>query len=573
MKAKAFIPVAICGALSLILCAPAWPQAATAAAMTTGASASLAGASARTGTKVAAAISASHRMPFGGAAAHMQAGTTPPAVSPAVTPATFAESANDLYVTVGKTVLVDTAQPISRVAVGLGGIAVAQVISATEIMINGKAPGQTSLIIWNNNGGRQFFNVTVQPDMLVTEDEAAALRRELRINLPDQAVDVSIEGGHIFLRGTVKNLTDAKRAVEIASTSGKVVNLLNVDVPPSKPQILLKVRFASVDLTRAKQLGINLFSLGLGNTVGGITTGQFSPPTITGCQGAIGICGSQAQAAFPQDLNILAYFSGLNGGASIQALETEGVVQVLAQPNLVTEDGKEASFLAGGEYPYPVVQGGAAGTPASVTIEFKRYGISLDFIPTILPNNSIHLQVAPQVSALDYSNEIQIQGFTVPGITTRQVNTEVDLRNGESFVIGGLLSQNVTQTFERIPFISSVPILGKFFQSIQRTKDDTELLVVVTPDIVKPIAANTPLPALKEPIKFLPPNTKIPMHTPIAKNAAKTLPPAPSTMPVEKLVQSMKPEKPLKTQATSGYSQNAGTAGGGAGVGMSGGAP
>ena len=503
----------------------------------------------------------------------MQAGTTPPAVSPAVTPATFAESANDLYVTVGKTVLVDTAQPISRVAVGLGGIAVAQVISATEIMINGKAPGQTSLIIWNNNGGRQFFNVTVQPDMLVTEDEAAALRRELRINLPDQAVDVSIEGGHIFLRGTVKNLTDAKRAVEIASTSGKVVNLLNVDVPPSKPQILLKVRFASVDLTRAKQLGINLFSLGLGNTVGGITTGQFSPPTITGCQGAIGICGSQAQAAFPQDLNILAYFSGLNGGASIQALETEGVVQVLAQPNLVTEDGKEASFLAGGEYPYPVVQGGAAGTPASVTIEFKRYGISLDFIPTILPNNSIHLQVAPQVSALDYSNEIQIQGFTVPGITTRQVNTEVDLRNGESFVIGGLLSQNVTQTFERIPFISSVPILGKFFQSIQRTKDDTELLVVVTPDIVKPIAANTPLPALKEPIKFLPPNTKIPMHTPIAKNAAKTLPPAPSTMPVEKLVQSMKPEKPLKTQATSGYSQNAGTAGGGAGVGMSGGAP
>jgi pilus assembly protein CpaC len=180
-----------------------------------------------------------------------------------------------------------------------------------------------------------------------------------------------------------------------------------------------------------------------------------------------------------------------------------------------------------------------------VSIEFKEYGIRLNFIPTITPQGTIHLQVAPEVSALDYSNEVQISGFTVPGITTRTVNTEVDLRDGQSFVIGGLLDNSVTQTFDKIPFLGDIPILGKFFQSIQRTKNNTELIVIVTPEIVAPIPAGAPTPELHYPIPYMASNSNIPMHGPDAKTAENTLAPTPETIPVEKLIDSMKAEKPL----------------------------
>ena len=180
-------------------------------------------------------------------------------------------------------------------------------------------------------------------------------------------------------------------------------------------------------------------------------------------------------------------------GADISALETKGVVQVLAEPNVMATNGKEASFLAGGEFPYPVVQGTTGGT-AAVTIEFKEYGIRLNFIPTITPRGTIRLQVAPEVSALDYTNEANISGFEVPGITTRRVNTEVELADGESFMIGGLLDKTTTDTFQKIPFLGDIPILGKLFQSELKTKNDTELIVIVTPEIVSPFPAGATLP-------------------------------------------------------------------------------
>ncbi|MGH9599979.1 MAG: type II and III secretion system protein family protein [Terracidiphilus sp.] len=485
------------------------------------------------------------------------------AAAPASEPAaTFQDSTNDLYVTVGKTVLVDCARPIVRVAIGLGDVAEATAVTPTEIMVDGKVPGQTSLIIWDNLGGRQFFNVTVRPSSAITTDNLDGVRRELRIELPGQPVRINMENNHIFLRGTVKDLNDSARAVEIASTAGKVVNMLNVDVPRSEPQILLKVRFASVDRSRARQLGINFFTLGLANAVGGLTTGQFSPPSITSCTGTGGICSGPYQATISQGLNLMAYFPGLGAGATIQALETKGVVQVLAEPNLVAADGKEASFLAGGEYPYPVVQGTSAGGSTAVTIQFKEYGIRLNFIPTITPRGTIRLQVAPEVSALDYTNEVQISGFEVPGITTRSVNTEVELANGESFMIGGLLDKSISSTLEKIPFLSSIPILGKFFESTSHTKNDTELIVIVTPEIVSPIPAGTPPPHLNMPEAFMPPNSNIPMHTPDAKTPANT--PPPPTMPVEKLIESMKPEQPLVIQGATGGFGTGSTTGSGA---------
>lgn len=461
------------------------------------------------------------------------------------------DSTNDLSVTVGKTVLVDTGAPIARVGIGLGGFAEIHGVSPTEIMVMGKAPGETSLIIWDIHGGREFFNVTVHAPATVTNDTLDAVRRELRTELPGQSIKVTFDNNNVFLRGTVSDLTSSERAVQIASTSGsKVVNLLDVNVPATEPQILLKVRFVSVDRSIEKQLGINLFDLGLGNAYGGVTTTQFSPPSIGagssgGSGGSGGFSSPGGTASVSNDLNLLAYFPGLKSGATIEALETKGLLETLAEPNLLAKNGHEASFLAGGEFPYPVVQGASGGIGGAVTIEFKEYGIRLTFIPTITPQGTIRLQVAPEVSALDYSHEVTISGFTIPGLTNRKVNTEVELKDGQGFILGGLLDNEETQSFQKIPFLGDIPILGKLFQSMTRTKTNTELMIMVTPEVVAPIPAGQELPSLNYPAKFLPPNSNVALHNPDGKTPDNTLAPAATVIPVETLIDSMKPEKPL----------------------------
>ena len=462
------------------------------------------------------------------------------------------DSTNELAVAVGKTVLIDTARPIQRVSIGLGDVAEAAAVNPTEIMINGKAPGETSLIIWDTRGGRQFFNVTVRPSSAVTTDNLDAIRRELALELPGNSLKVTSENNMVFLRGTVKDLSASARAVQIASTGGKVVNLLNVNVPAADPQILLKVRFASVDRSKEKQLGINVFSTGLGNTLAGINTGQFSPPLVSA-----GASGAAATASVSNELNLFAFFPGLNVGATIEALETKGVVELLAEPNVLAVNGKEASILAGGEYPYPVAQASSGGS-AAITIMFKEYGIRLSFIPTITPRGTIRLQLAPEVSALDFTNAVEISGFEVPAITSRKVKTEVELSDGQSFVVGGLLDKTESETFQKIPFIGDIPFLGKFFQSMTRTKNDTELIVIVTPEIVNPIGAGSALPELKYPTPFLPTNSGIPMHNPDDKNPNNTPAPPPTSIPVEKLIESMKPEAPLVIEGAGGFGSASG---------------
>jgi pilus assembly protein CpaC len=196
-----------------------------------------------------------------------------------------------------------------------------------------------------------------------------------------------------------------------------------------------------------------------------------------------------------------------------------------------------------------------------VTIQFKEYGVRLNFIPTVTPRGTIRLQVAPEVSTLDFTTGIQIGGFDVPGLDTRKVNTEVELADGQSFAIGGLLNNSDNETYQKIPFLGDIPILGKFFQSIQKTKTNTELIVIVTPEIVAPIEAGDALPEPKFPKKFLPPNSGIPMNTPDAKNASNTPVPAPPALPVEKLIDSLKPEKTLVIDSASGTFGGAGSAG------------
>ena len=479
------------------------------------------------------------------AGAGLQAQTAPPLSQPAGP--SIQDSTNDLSVAVGKTVLVDCQWPVARVSIGLGEVAEVHATSPSEIMVEGKALGETSLIIWDTHGGRQFFNVTVRASTTGLNDSLDAIRRELRAELPGDNLKVSSENGSIFLRGTVKDLNGSSRAVKIASMGGKVVNLLNVNVPASEPQILLKVKFISVDRSKESQMGINLFNLGAGNFVGGVTTSQFTPPGITLPVGGLPVAITNGSG-----LNLSGFYPALGLGATIMADETKTGSQVLAEPNLMAANGKEASFLAGGEYPYPMVQGGTAGSAPAVTIMFKEYRVRLNFIPTITPRGTIRLQVAPEVSALDFSDEVEISGFVVPAITIRKVNTEVELAEGQSFVIGGLLDNTESDTFMKIPFLGDIPILGKFFQSMQKTKANTELIVIVTPEIVAPIPVGDPLPSLKFPAKFLPPNSGIPMNNPDAKTAANTPAPAPPTIPIEKLIESMRPETPLMIEGATG---------------------
>jgi pilus assembly protein CpaC len=474
------------------------------------------------------------------AGAGLRAQTSP---SPSEPAASTQDSANDLSVAVGKTVLVDTTWPIKRVAIGMSEIAEVHAANPNEIIVNGKTPGETSLIVWDTHGGRQFFNVTVRASATASNDSLDSIRRELRTELPGQPLKISLENGNIFLRGTVKDLDSSSRAMKIASTGGKVVNLLNVNVPPSDPQVLLKVRFMSLDRSKAKQLGINIFSLGALNTVGGISTGQYSPPTISS-----GSSTSSATATFSNELNMLVLEpGGLPFGIDIESLETKGVTQVLAEPNIVAMNGKQASFLAGGEYPYAFASG--LGT---VSVEFKEYGVRLNFLPTITPRGTVRLQVAPEVSSLDFANAITISGYEIPAIATRKMKTEVELSDGQSFVIGGLLDNRDTESYQKIPVLGDIPILGKFFQSMSKNRTNTELIVLATLEIVAPIQAGDPLPAVKYPTKFLPPNSGIPMNTPDAKTAANTPAPAPPTISVEKLIDSMKPETPLIVQGEGG---------------------
>ncbi len=470
---------------------------------------------------------------------------------------TTQDSSNDLSVSVGKSVVLDLAKPITRIVVGLGDFAEAIAMSPTQVLVNGKAPGETTLILWDASGGRQFFNVTVRASNFVSNDRLESLRRELRAELPGQPLKVSEEDGNIFLRGTVRDLNSSERAVTIAATAGKVVNLLNVDVPAGDPQILLKVRFESVDRTKENQLGLNLFSTGAANTIGSVSTGGFSPPTLTLPNGS-----GSTTVSLTNALQLFAFYPGINLGATIEALETRGLVETLAEPNVLAENGKQASFLAGGQFPYPVAQGAGAGSGAVITIQFKDYGVRLNFIPTITPRGTIRLQVAPEVSALDYSNSVTISGFTVPAITMRRVKTEVELQDGQSFAIGGLLDNTESETFLKIPFLGDIPILGRFFQSLQRTKNNTELIVIVTPEIVNPIPAGAPLPEPKFPAAFLPPNSAVPMHNPDTRTAETTPAPPPATMPVEQLIESMKPEKTLNDQS-GGMSSSGGGGGGG----------
>ncbi|HUE21832.1 MAG TPA: pilus assembly protein N-terminal domain-containing protein [Bryobacteraceae bacterium] len=397
----------------------------------------------------------------------------------------------DLAVTVGMSLILDTPADLRRVSVANGDLAEALAVNPREVLINGKAPGETSVILWQQDGVRTMYDLTVRQNTA----RITAVQAQLKRGLPGQDVSLDFENDTVFLRGTVKDLSSAERAAGMAATLGKVVNLLRVDVPAVEPQILLHVKFADVDRAATTSFGVNLLSTGAGNTIGQVTTGQFGPAVPN-------VQGSAVQFTLSDALNIFLFRKDLNLGTLIQALEASNLLQMLAEPNVLAINGKPASFVAGGEFPFPVVQGGSAA--GAVTIQFREYGVRINFLPVVTPRGTIRLQVAPEVSSLDYANALQFQGYTIPALATRRVQTQVELESGQSFVIAGLLDNTITDSLNKIPGIGDIPLLGKLFQSRSRTRSNSELMILITPELVRPIPAGAALPEVRGPQEYLP---------------------------------------------------------------------
>jgi pilus assembly protein CpaC len=448
--------------------------------------------------------------------------------------------ARELALTVGKSLIVNSAAPIERVAVGFGEIVDARAVGPKEVLLSAKAAGETSLVIWQEGGNKLFFDVNVRPNTSNLRAKIETVRRQIQEQLPGQGINVTFENDSVFLTGRAKDMVSVERATAIASVVGKVVNLLYVDVPPTAAQILLKVQFATVDRSSSTELGLNLISTGATNTIGRVTTGQFSPPNVA-------VPPNQRPTVTLTDaLNFFLFRPDLNLGATIKALQTRGLFEVLAEPNVLAINGKEASFLAGGEFPYPILQGGGGGLGA-VTIAFREFGVRINFLPVITPRGTIRLDVAPEVSALDYTSGLNFQGFTIPGLITRRVQTEIELQSGQSFAIGGLLDKRLQETVEKVPLLSSVPLLGKLFQSRAVSRQNTELLVIVTPEVVRPIPEGQALPRLDIPVPLQ--GGDVAPRTPGIKTTGPVpvTPPAPS-IPVETLIESIRQQSGMKLQ-------------------------
>ena len=445
----------------------------------------------------------------------------------------------ELNLVSGKSLVLDSPSEIVRASVADPAVVEAVGVSPTEVLLNGKSPGQTSVILWQKSGNRLFFDVTVRPRPQGEDKRIDVLRRELEKALAGQEIQFDVEGDTIYLHGAVDSLAAAERAAAIAGSlmgkDARVVNLLEVAVPETDPQVLLKVRFAEVDRSALQELGANFLSTGAGNTIGSVTTGQFTPPRFTGDVAGGTFTLSDA-------LNVFLFRPDLDLAATIKALQQRKMIEVLAEPNVLAANGKDASFLAGGEFPYPVVQGGGVGGNVFVTIQFREFGIRLAFTPYLTSRGSIRLRVDPEVSALDYANGLQFQGFNIPALSVRRVSTEIELEDRQAFAIAGLLDNRLTETVSKIPGLGDIPLLGALFRSRSVNKAKTELLVLVTPEIVQPIPAGQNTPELSLSGRFLKEGAAEAPRTPGVEATGK--PEArKKTVPVEVLKEEQRLEK------------------------------
>ncbi len=408
---------------------------------------------------------------------------------------------------VGRSTVVSAGSPIARVSLTSADVADALVTSPSELLINGKMPGTISMFVWDRSGGIKRYEIIVQRDL-------SRLSEQYKDLFPNEQIEVQSNGRNIVLSGTVSNKDIIDRAINLASgyvdKKEEVVTLLKLQEGAPTNQVLLRVRFAEVSRTALTELGVGLFTspLGINNTIARSSTDQVPTPTWkdqewTKAGNSFGdeVTSVSGKFSVSDFLNLFLFNAKYDLGVAIKALQTRGLFESLAEPNLVAESGKEASFLAGGEFPVPIAQG--SGASLAYSVMFKEFGVRLSFTPTVV-GNRVHLKVKPEVSTLDFGNAVQLSGFRIPALSTRRTETELELNNGQTFAIAGLLNSNMTQTMQKIPGIGDIPILGVLFKSKAAQKGRTELVVMITPEILPNNSGGVTreLPRLQEP--FLP---------------------------------------------------------------------
>lgn len=403
--------------------------------------------------------------------------------------------------TAGRSTVLATDFDITRIAVTNPAIADAVVVQPREVLIDGKSAGTVSLIIWGTTARRQYD--------LVVEPAVTTLQQRLATLFPGEDIQVSVNDEAIVLSGRVSSTDVMLRAGEIASASAsksKIVNLLQLPTGQPSQQVMLQVRFAEVNRRAVSELGASLFTtpLGFHNNLGRITTQQFAAPVYdnlekTATNGELTSVSGEME--FSDYLNLFIMNWKYDIGAVVRALKSRGFFQSLAEPNLIAYNGQKASFLAGGEFPVPVIQ----GISNQVTIDWKEFGVRLEFTPTIA-GDVIRLHVKPEVSSLDFNNGLTLSGFRIPSLITRRAETEVELRDGQSFAIAGLLNNLSQENAAAVPWLSSIPIIGNLFKSKANSAERTELLVLITPQLVRPLEPDevpplptTPRPFIKNP--------------------------------------------------------------------------
>jgi pilus assembly protein CpaC len=436
----------------------------------------------------------------------------------------------DVDLLVGRSTILNIGAPIARVSLTVPDIADAMVTTPSQLLIHGKQPGTISLFVWDRAGAIKTFEVKVRRDL-------TPLVGHFKQLFPTENITVMGSGKDVVLSGTVGSKYVVDKASDIASgyvdKKENVVNLLQVKEGVASNQVMLRVRFAEVSRNALQEVGVSLFADNKNSRwFGRTTTQQFAAPyfDLNHPSAALG-----DTLVFSDYLNLFLFDAKNSIGGVVKALQTKGVFQSLAEPNLIALNGKEATFLAGGEFPYPVPQGNFG----AFTIHFKEYGVRLKFTPTVLGSDLINLKLAPEVSSLDFANAVVIEGFRIPALTSRRTETEIELRDGQTFAIAGLMNNSALSSMLKVPGIGDIPVLGLLFKSRAYQKDQTELVVMVTPHIVRRDSPGVSegLPSLVEPYLGAP-NKTLPNPDPYvgsprypANRPAPTPAPAPAPAP------------------------------------------
>jgi pilus assembly protein CpaC len=384
------------------------------------------------------------------------------------------------HITVGRSLFIDTKRRLARIYITDPEILDSYTASPNQVVVTAKKAGATTMIIWDESGEAKTY--------LISSDlNVEMLRESLKQALPQVNIKATGNEGRVVLTGTVDTRAQADAAVKIASIYTKEVSDAMVINSAGIKQVRLEVKIVEVDRSKLAQFGFNFFGSG-GQNPSSTTTGQY--PSTLGTTVANGV----KTVTVNNPLNFSIYLNRFNIGATLQDLETMQLAQILAEPNITTLSGQKADFLAGGEFPFPIVQSSSTGAPV-VTLMFKPYGVKLAFTPIVNNDGTIELTVAPEVSALDYTNAVTISGYTIPAISTRRAETQVVLKSGETFAISGLIDKRTTDLYSKTPGAASIPILGQLFKSKGVTHSDNELLVIVTPIVVDPLTETIAAPA------------------------------------------------------------------------------